>query len=196
MVFKRFLDVCFALSALAIVAPLFLFLAIFIKLRSPGPVLFWQSRVGKDGKDFVLLKFRTMHTDNSALHNAATTRRDDERIFRGGTSIRKYKIDELPQIINILWGDMAVVGPRPTVREDYDRMNVAQRRRNSVRPGLTGLAQVNGNTLLNWPERIMLDLEYINNYTISGDVLIILRTISQIASGKADTHPTKDDEWG
>jgi lipopolysaccharide/colanic/teichoic acid biosynthesis glycosyltransferase len=192
---KRLFDIGVSLAAIVILAPLFLGVAIFVKLRSPGPVFFRQTRVGLGGRDFQLLKFRSMAVDGSVLVNTVTTRRGDPRIFPGGATIRKYKLDELPQVFNILRGDMSVVGPRPTVRDDHVRMSVEQRRRTTVRPGLTGLAQISGNTSLSWPERIVLDLKYIDNLSLIGDLRIILTTIGQVLSGRADTHPATDDEW-
>lgn len=192
---KRALDITLSGLALLLLSPVFLGLAAFIKLRSPGPVFFRQARIGLNGAEFSLLKFRSMHSDAAALPNAATTRRADPRVFRGGETIRKYKLDELPQIVNVLRGDMSVVGPRPTVREDYDRMTPQQRHRVSIRPGLSGLAQISGNTSLSWPERIVLDLDYIDNLSFWNDIRIILRTFGLIFTGRADTHPASDDEW-
>ena len=136
-----------------------------------------------------------MYCDEVTLPNAATTRREDPRVFPGGEAIRKYKLDELPQIVNVLRGEMSVVGPRPTVREDYDRMTPNQCRRASIRPGLSGLAQISGNTSLSWPERIALDLEYIETLSFWNDIWIILRTLGLVITGRADTHPATDDEW-
>ena len=192
---KRVLDVLLSGIAIVLLSPMFLGIAIYIKLRSPGPVLFRQTRVGLNGADFSLLKFRSMHDNAAAIQNAATTRRGDPRVFPGGDSIRKYKLDELPQLFNVFYGDMSVIGPRPTVHEDYDRMSSEQRRRVSVRPGLSGLAQIGGNTSLSWPERIVLDLEYIDTLSVWNDVKIIIKTIGLIFSGRADTHPAIDDEW-
>jgi lipopolysaccharide/colanic/teichoic acid biosynthesis glycosyltransferase len=192
---KRALDISLSGTAWVLLSPLFLGLALFIKLRSPGPVFFRQSRIGLNGAEFCLLKFRSMHCDQAALSNAATTRRADQRVFPGGETIRKYKLDELPQIVNVLLGDMSLIGPRPTVREDYERMTPEQRRRVIIRPGLSGLAQISGNTSLNWPKRIVMDLEYIDTLSFWNDIRIILRTVGIIFTGRADTHPTSDDEW-
>lgn len=192
---KRVIDIALSGTALVLLFPLFLGLAFFIKWRSPGPAFFRQSRIGLNGTEFSLLKFRTMAVDAAALPNATTTRRSDPRVFRGGETIRKYKLDELPQILNVLYGDMSLIGPRPTVTEDFERMTLAQRRRVSVRPGLSGLAQVNGNTALSWPERIALDVQYIDSFSLWTDIVIIIRTIQLIFTGRADTHPTGYDEW-
>ena len=192
---KRVLDVLFSGMAIILFTPLFLGIALFIKIRSPGPVFFRQARVGRNGADFSLLKFRSMHFNAAVILKGATTRCGDPRVFPGGETIRKYKLDELPQLFNVFSGDMSLIGPRPTVREDYDRMSKEQRRRVSVRPGLSGLAQIGGNTSLSWPERIVLDLEYIDSLSVWNDVKIIVRTIGLIFSGRANTHPATDDEW-
>ena len=194
-ILKRGMDVFASVTAIVLFAPLLLGVALFIKFRSPGPVFFRQIRIGRGGKEFLLLKFRTMHSDASRMSNASTTRCGDLRIFGGGETIRKFKLDELPQLVNVLAGEMSIIGPRPTVREDYERMTAEQRRRVSVRPGLSGLAQVSGNTSLNWSERIQLDLTYIDNLSLWNDTKIIFRTLAMIISGKADTHPATDDEW-
>lgn len=195
LVLKRALDVSVCGMALLLLFPLFVGLGFFIKMRSPGPVFFRQTRIGLNGSEFSLLKFRSMHIDAVAIPNAATTRRADSRVFPGGDTMRKYKLDELPQIINVLRGDMSLVGPRPTVREDYDRMTPEERRRVDIPPGLSGLAQISGNTSLSWPERIVLDLEYSDNLSLSKDIWIIMRTVGLVFSGLADTHPEADDEW-
>jgi lipopolysaccharide/colanic/teichoic acid biosynthesis glycosyltransferase len=195
LVVKRAIDIALSGIALFLFSPLFFGLALFIKSRSPGPAFFHQSRVGLNGVEFCLLKFRTMDIGAAALPNATTTRRADPRVFRGGETIRKYKLDELPQILNVLLGDMSLIGPRPTVREDFERMTLEQRRRVSIRPGLSGLAQVSGNTSLSWPERIALDVQYIETLSLWTDIQIILRTVGLIFTGRADTHPAGFDEW-
>jgi lipopolysaccharide/colanic/teichoic acid biosynthesis glycosyltransferase len=195
MALKRAFDIALSGTAIVLLLPMLFGLALFIKLRSPGPVFFRQVRVGINGADFWLLKFRSMHSNVVAMANAATTRQADPRVFSGGETIRKYKLDELPQLVNVLFGYMSIVGPRPTVREDYDRLTPQQRRRISVRPGLTGLAQISGNTSLSWPERIVLDLRYIDNLSLWNDVRIIIRTFGLIVTGRAGTHPANDDEW-
>lgn len=165
-----------------------------IKMFSRGPVLFTQERVGLNEQPFRIYKFRTMHVHSP--QQSSVTVRNDPRLFRGARFLRKWKIDELPQLLNVLAGTMSLVGPRPTVRDDYERMTPAQRRRAAVKPGLTGLAQVHGGTALFWPERIALDLKYIDEYSLWLDLKILLRTVLLVAAGRADTHPPGDDEWG
>jgi undecaprenyl phosphate N,N'-diacetylbacillosamine 1-phosphate transferase len=195
LVFKRFFDIALSGSALLLLSPLLLSVAIFIKFRSPGPIFFRHLRIGLNGSEFYLLKFRSMSANASSLPNISTTRLSDPRIFRGGKTIRKYKFDELPQLINVLIGDMSLIGPRPTVIEDFNRMTCEQRRRVSIRPGLSGLAQISGNTSLNWPMRIALDLQYIEKLSVWTDIKIIIITIGLIFTGRADTHPVNNDEW-
>ena len=194
-VLKRLFDITFSSLSIALLMPLFVCVGLFIKLRSPGPCFFKQIRVGLKGHQFFLLKFRSMYTEVFEELNTTTTLEEDPRVFPGGKFIRKYKIDELPQLINVLFGDMSLIGPRPTVQQDYNKMNAEQRRRNSIRPGLSGFAQISGNTSLNWPDRINLDLDYIDNYSFANDLKIVVQTLGMIFSGRADTHPPGNDEW-
>lgn len=124
-----------------------------------------------------------------------TTQLNDPRVFRFGHFLRKYKIDELPQLINVLRGEMSLVGPRPTSIEDVKKMNNLQKGRHSFKPGMTGLAQISGNTSLKWDERIEFDLYYINNWSFYLDIKIMLKTFIQVISGNADTHPNGENEW-
>ena len=179
--------------AIVFLSPVFGLLSVWTKLVSRGPVLYRQERVGLRGTTFHVYKFRTMHQGAEA--SGAVTLKDDDRLVRGARLIRKLKLDELPQLLNVLQGTMALVGPRPTVREDYERMDPEQRERFSVRPGLTGLAQISGNTSLPWPQRIELDLAYIRSRNLRTDLSIIVRTVSLVLSGNADTHPPTSDEW-
>jgi lipopolysaccharide/colanic/teichoic acid biosynthesis glycosyltransferase len=192
---KRLFDLSLASLLLLAAAPILLAAATFIRLVSPGPVLFRQDRIGRDGRVFQILKLRTMKYRPEA-GGSSTTVRNDPRLIRGGWWLRKYKIDELPQLLNVLSGDMSLVGPRPTVQEDLERMTPVQLQRLLVSPGLTGLAQTRGNTTLNWPERIELDLAYVRSLTLAQDLRIIADTVWQVVSGSADTHPMGDDEWG
>ena len=154
---------------------------------------FVQQRVGMNGRLFRVIKIRTMR-DVKAI-STSVTRENDPRITPLGRFWRKTKIDELPQLINVILGQMSLVGPRPTVKEDYQRMDQRQRKRVTVKPGLTGLAQISGNTALSWPERIEYDLKYINEWSIELDLKIIMKTFQLILSGKAETHPSSGDEW-
>ena len=192
---KRLFDLSLASLLLLAAAPTLLAAAAYVRLVSPGPVLFRQDRIGRHGRVFQIFKLRTMKHQVEG-GGSSTTVRNDPRLIRGGAWLRKYKIDELPQLLNVLSGDMSLVGPRPTVQEDVERMTPVQLQRLLVSPGLTGLAQTRGNTTLNWPERIELDLAYIRSLTLAQDVRIIADTVWQVVSGRADTHPMGDDEWG
>lgn len=191
---KRVFDLLFGSLLLLCAAPILLAAAAYIRLVSPGPVLFRQDRVGRDRRVFKLLKLRTMQ-HQTRVRGPTVTSRDDPRLIRGGRWLRKYKIDELPQLLNVLFGDMSLVGPRPTVGDDVQRMTPVQLQRLLVNPGLTGLAQIRGNTALTWPQRIELDLAYVGSLTLAQDLRIIAGTVRQVVSGRADTHPKGEDEW-
>lgn len=190
---KRFFDVVIGLLLLVITLPIWIVAFVIILMADPGPVFFRQRRVGLNQKDFDIRKFRTMYIEQEI--SSPTTLKKDPRVFRGGYFLRKFKIDEMPQILNVIGGTMSLVGPRPTVREDVDRMSDEQLRRFSVRPGLTGLAQISGNTSISWAERIRFDLNYIDNWSITQDIVILVKTALLVVSGRADTHPSGADEW-
>jgi lipopolysaccharide/colanic/teichoic acid biosynthesis glycosyltransferase len=191
---KRALDVVIAVTALAALWPLLLLIAAYVKICSPGPALFFQERIGRAGRPFYLWKFRTMHFQRAAVGSSVSVR-NDPRVFRGGRVLRKLKLDELPQLWNVVVGSMSLVGPRPTVDDDYRRMTPRQRERLAVRPGITGLAQIRGGAALLWPERIELDLEYIRTRTLWLDLKILAATVAQVLTARADSHPCGDDEW-
>jgi len=173
---NRAADVALAGVGLALTSPLLAAAALAIKLEDGGPVLFRQTRVGKQGKDFELLKLRSMSV--GAEHQGAgyAVDRGDSRITRVGRFLRRTSIDELPQLWNVLRGDMSVIGPRPTLRYQVDRYSERQRRRLDVRPGLTGWAQVNGRATLSWDNRIELDVWYVEHRSPLVDLKILLRT--------------------
>lgn len=190
---KRLFDIIFSLLVFLSMggAMLIIYTIASFDLKSNG--IFVQKRIGKNLKRFSLYKIRSMK--NIPGFNLTTTSADDPRVSTFGSFIRKTKIDELPQIFNVLFGHMSVVGPRPTVEEDMLKMNEEQMKRFNVRPGLTGLAQINGNTSLQWPQRIEYDLKYIENYSFWLDVKIIFKTVQLILTGAAETHPRFEDEW-
>jgi lipopolysaccharide/colanic/teichoic acid biosynthesis glycosyltransferase len=160
-----------------------------VKITSDGPALFRQQRVGMRGRRFDILKLRTMVHDprGNPLHPA------DDRITRVGRYLRRFGIDELPQLINVLRGEMSVVGPRPTLPYQEARYTSVQRRRLEVRPGLTGLAQVTGRNSITWSERIALDIDYVERQSVALDLQIILRTVATLLVGRgAGGHPTDD----
>lgn len=186
------LAACFILAA----SPVMLVTSLWIALSSRGPLLFVQERVGKNRTPFIIYKFRTMRVGASFTGLGSVTTHNDPRLFFGARVLRKFKIDELPQLFNVLNGTMSLVGPRPTVEEDYARMTVNQQMRASVKPGLTGLAQINGAAALLWPQRIDFDLEYIRNHSIGLDFQILLNTFWLVLWGQADKYPNINDEWG
>jgi len=190
---KKIFDLSFALVALVLMFP-FLVIAFSIVVIADGfPVFYIQQRVGLNGEIFNLYKFRSMKKESDKL--GFTTFKDDDRIFFGGNFLRKYKIDELAQLLNVLKGEMSIVGPRPTVLEDYNKMTAEQRKRNIAIPGLTGLAQISGNTFLKWPERIKLDLEYIEKKSFIYDLQIIFKTCAMVLSDKIDSESNDEGEW-
>ena len=173
---NRVADLAIAGVGLALTSPVLAAAALAIKLEDGGPVLFRQTRVGKGGKDFELLKLRSMSVGAEHLGAGFAIDRGDSRITRVGRFLRRTSIDELPQLWNVLRGDMSVIGPRPTLRYQVDRYSERQRRRLDVRPGLTGWAQVNGRATLSWDDRIELDVWYVEHRSPLVDLKILLRT--------------------
>jgi lipopolysaccharide/colanic/teichoic acid biosynthesis glycosyltransferase len=180
---SRALDLLVASLALALAAPLLALAAILIKLESRGPVFYRQRRVGRDGKPFELWKLRTMVPGAESMGAGIYVVEGDSRITRTGRLLRRFSLDELPNLVNVLRGEMAIVGPRPTVQEQVDRYTDRQRRRLEVKPGITGWAQVNGRTSLPWPERIELDVWYVEHRSLRLDLRILARTIRMLATG-------------
>ena len=191
---KRGLDLLILALALPVVLPLGLFTALAIRLDSPGPVIFRQTRVGKWGKLFVCYKFRSMAIDAEERKQALLLANEadgpifkiqnDPRMTRVGRLIRKASIDELPQLINILKGDMSFVGPRPPLPSEVSLYEYEQRRRLNAVPGLTGLQQVSGRSDLPFERWVELDLQYINEQSLGKDVVILLKTIPTVIFGK------------
>jgi lipopolysaccharide/colanic/teichoic acid biosynthesis glycosyltransferase len=173
---NRTLDAAIAGAGLVLTSPLLAAAALAIKLEGRGPVLYRQTRVGKGGEDFELFKLRTMVVGAEKLGAGFAVDRGDPRITRTGRLLRWASIDELPQLWNVLRGDMSVIGPRPTLRYQVEQYDEQQRRRLEIRPGLTGWAQVNGRAELPWPERIQLDVWYVENRSPWVDLKILLRT--------------------
>ena len=195
--FKRFIDILCALAAILVFSWLYIIVAILVRVKLGSPVLFKQARPGKDGKIFNLYKFRTM-TD--ARGEKGELLPDDVRLTKFGRMLRSTSLDELPEAFNILKGDMSVVGPRPLLVEYLPYYTEQERHRHDVRPGLSGLAQINGRNTITWEEKFAYDLEYVNNVTFLGDVKIIFRTVlkavkrSDIRMGKEYTVVKLDEE--
>jgi len=160
---------------LLLASPVLALSALAVKLDG-GPVLYRQTRVGKDGRDFELLKLRTMVVGAEKMGAGYAVNRGDERITRAGRVLRRLSLDELPQLWNVVRGEMSLIGPRPTLRYQVDRYDERQRRRLAVKPGLTGWAQIHGRAALPWAERIELDLWYVEHRSPTVDLRILLRT--------------------
>jgi len=180
---NRALDVAAAAAGLVVTSPLLAASALAIKLEDGGPVLYRQTRVGRNGEDFELLKLRTMVVGAEKKGAGFAVDRGDSRITRVGRILRRTSIDELPQLWNVLRGEMSLIGPRPTLRYQVDTYTDRQRRRLDVRPGLTGWAQVNGRATLPWEDRIELDVWYVEHRSPAVDLKILLRTPLALFAG-------------
>jgi lipopolysaccharide/colanic/teichoic acid biosynthesis glycosyltransferase len=176
------LDFFIAGVALALSSPLLAAAMVAIRLESAGSPIFKQRRVGKDGVEFDMYKLRTMVAGSDSGPDLPLSQ-GDPRITRVGTLLRRYSLDELPNLVNVLRGEMAIVGPRPTIPPQVERYTEHQRRRLEVKPGITGWAQVNGRVSLSWPERIELDIWYVDHRSLWLDVRILAKTFWLLASG-------------
>ena len=180
--FKRIIDVLVSIFFLLIIIPLFLFVIILIKIDSKGPIFYCQDRLGINGNIFRLFKFRTM--SHKIRQNHTQTYEGDPEITRIGSVLRRLKIDELPQLINILLGNMSLVGPRPCLPELLVKFNDDAYSRLKVKPGLTGLAQINGNIYLSWEERWIYDKKYVENISFLLDLKILCKTFLIVIFGE------------
>jgi lipopolysaccharide/colanic/teichoic acid biosynthesis glycosyltransferase len=180
---KRGLDILLSLSALIVLSPLSAVIAIAIRLDSNGPAIFKQERAGKNGKPFTLYKFRTMKTDAEPFGSSPKTG-TDPRLTKMGRILREYSLDELPQLVNVLSGDMSVVGPRPLYLSQIAEWSERQKKRLSVKPGITGLAQVSGRAEITREEKLDLDVTYVETANLFLDAKIILRTLSRVFKRK------------
>lgn len=191
---KRCLDIFVALSALVAVSPLLVAAALAVKLSSPGPIIFVQRRVGKAGCRFDMFKFRTMYLDADRRRNEVAAQSDrsgiclklkrDPRITPLGRILRRWSIDELPQLLNVLAGDMSIVGPRPALEEEVAAYPKYAHRRHAVLPGITGLWQVSGRADIGFEKMIELDLEYVHRSSLLLDAQILLRTFGVVLTGR------------
>jgi lipopolysaccharide/colanic/teichoic acid biosynthesis glycosyltransferase len=189
---NRALDVLLAGTGLVLTSPVLGLAAIAIKAEDRGPVFYRQARVGLDGEDFELVKLRTMEVGAEMRGAGYAVDRGDPRITRVGRFLRRTSVDELPQLWNVLRGDMSVIGPRPTLRYQVEQYDAMQRHRLDVKPGITGWAQVNGRAALPWPERIELDVWYVNHQSRRVDLEILLRTPLALFRG---TYKGKTGGW-
>ena len=179
-IIKRLMDVFLSLLIIGLFSPLFFLIFLIIRLDSKGPAIFRQVRAGKNGRPFICYKFRTMYVGAPDIRNpdgSTFNAEDDPRVTRVGRFLRKTSLDELPQFINVLKGDMSLVGPRPDLIDQIQYYKEEEKRRLSVKPGITGLAQISGRNSIPWEQRKYLDLEYIKNYSLWLDISILLRTI-------------------
>ena len=194
-VMKRIFDIVFSILALILLSPLFIVLAILIKATSKGPIFFVQIRVGRYGRTFPFYKFRSMYADaekrkqalmaqNQSADGVIFKMKKDPRITPIGRFIRRTSIDELPQFMNVLFGDMSLVGPRPPVPSEVSQYTIEDRKRLMVKPGLTCIWQVSGRSDIPFKQQVRLDKEYIRSQSLWKDLVILLRTVPAILSGK------------
>lgn len=174
---KRILDIVISICGIIILSPVYLALAVMVRLKLGSPVLFTQDRPGKDGKIFKLYKFRSMTDKKDKDGNLLP---DEERLTAFGKKLRSSSLDELPELFNILKGDMSIIGPRPLLVRYLPRYNEFQRHRHDVRPGLTGLAQTHGRNAITWEKKFEYDVEYVNNVSFWLDVKIFLATVRAV----------------
>jgi len=186
---KRFIDLTIASLLFLLLSPLLLILAILVRLDSPGNPLFTQVRVGRQGAPYTIFKLRTFHVQYFGLFPSEEIRTGDHRVTRVGQWFRRSKVDELPQLLNVVLGDMALVGPRPDIPLQAQHYSPDDKRRLLVRPGLTGVAQISGNTWLSWQQRIRLDQWYVDNRSLRLDLRILVETIPVLLRGE---RPTDD----
>ena len=181
---KRFFDIIMAILLIILFSPVFLGMALLIKLTSPGEIVFKQQRLGVNGQVFWMYKFRSMVKNAVNMGSGMFIEEKDSRITPVGKLLRKTSLDELPQLFNVVKGEMSLIGPRPAPLHHLVKYDFRQIKRLSVRPGITGWAQVNGRVVLYWPERIEMDLWYIENYSFMLDLKILLKTFVSVFSRK------------
>ena len=193
MLAKAVMDRALGLCALVVLAPVILTAALAVRLTSPGPAFYRQTRVGVDGRDFTIWKLRSMYRDADRRRAELLARSDgdgllfkmahDPRVTPVGRVLRRFSLDELPQFFNVVRGDMSLVGPRPPLREEVLAYHDAVHQRLRVKPGITGLWQVSGRSDLPWDESIRLDLRYVDNWSVTMDLMILWKTFRAVVSG-------------
>lgn len=189
---KRPLDLALSGGGLLALSPVLGGIACAIKLESKGPVFFTQRRVGLEGEEFEVMKFRSMLSPAESFHPDGTEMGNSERVTRVGRILRRTSLDEIPQLINVLKGEMSLIGPRPTLPYQVERYTPRQRARLSVRPGLTGLAQVSGRNQLTWEQKIEYDLEYAGSVSLLNDLRILLRTVGAVLDSEGQSFTAHD----
>ncbi len=182
---KRIFDLCVSITGVIVLFPIFVIISIAIVLTNPGPALFKQERIGLNGKNFQILKFRTMVMNAESLGDGIIVRSEfDSRITKIGRLLRKTSLDELPQLFNVIKGEMSIVGPRPPViyhpYNGYENYSKRAKKRFQMRPGITGLAQVTRRNSVSWDERIEIDIEYVDKFSLFLDLKIIMKTFSSM----------------
>ena len=177
LMIKRLIDIIGSLVGLILLSPIFLITAILVYFKLGSPIFFVQERVGKDDKVFKMIKFRSMKDAKDKFGNDLP---DEERLTPFGKTLRSLSIDELPELINVLKGDMSLVGPRPLLVSYLELYSKEQRRRHEMRPGITGLAQVNGRNAISWGERFKMDVSYIDQYSLFLDIKILFMTVYKV----------------
>ncbi len=193
---KRWIDFVLSLIALVVLSPVFFIVSILVRKRLGKPIIFKQKRPGKNEKIFEMYKFRTMTDKKDAKGNLLP---DEKRLTAFGKKLRSTSLDELPELINILKGDMSIVGPRPLLVKYLPLYNKRQKRRHEVRPGVTGLAQVNGRNSISWEEKFEWDVKYVEHITFMGDLKIILKTVLTVLRHEginSDTSSTMEEFQG
>jgi lipopolysaccharide/colanic/teichoic acid biosynthesis glycosyltransferase len=191
---KRWVDVCAALFVLVLTGPMCALIALAVKIDSSGPALFHQQRIGQWGRPFTIHKFRTMAHGAEGVGAGYLLEKNDARITRVGAILRRLRIDELPQLLNVLNGEMSLVGPRPTLAYQVARYNDYQRQRLQVKPGMTGWAWIHGQKKLTWPERIELDVWYVTHWSLALDIDILWQSLLHFPGNVAkDSHEEPDE---
>lgn len=181
---KRLIDVLISVLFIVFTSIIILLTSIAIYLEDRGPVFFRQKRAGLYGKEFVLIKFRSMKVNNVPPEQIGQVREDNPMVTKVGRIIRRYHIDEIPQMFNVLKGDMSIVGPRATLLSQVKNYTDYQKLRLKMKPGITGWAQINGNTMLDWDDRIRLDVWYVENWNLALDFYIMFKTINTLLFGE------------
>ena len=177
LIIKRVIDILGSLIGLILLSPVFIVTSILVYIKLGSPIFFIQKRVGKNNKVFKMIKFRTMRDDKNKFGEYLS---DEERLTPFGKKLRSLSIDELPELINVLKGDMSLVGPRPLLVEYLELYSDKQKRRHELRPGITGLAQVNGRNSISWSERFEMDVDYIDTYNLFLDIKILFMTVYKV----------------
>lgn len=192
---RRALDLLIAVPAALVTAPLVALLCVLIRLESPGEALFRQTRAGLEGRPFEIFKLRTMVTGAERIGAGLAVLEGDDRITRTGAFLRRYSLDELPNLWNVIRGEMSIVGPRPTLPGQVEHYTERQRLRLAVRPGITGWAQVNGRASLPWSERIEFDIWYVQHRSLALDLRILALTVRMVLGGHGLYHPDQTGGW-